>query len=427
MYPAKNPLSKKQIDTEMQQALVRLAILSWGLIFFSLGLYYNFYHLSAQNFVIYGGVFSVYSMLLIFAIRKWPGVRWRPYVTVTIDIIFISLGLVFTGDNTSPFFILYLWVLISQAMRFGKNLLYMAQAVSFLCYSIVVLYFGNFMEHPLEIAFLLISLIVMPLHLNKLLSMLHQARLEADQANRSKSQFLANMSHELRTPLNAIIGYSEMLKEDADLLGYEGYSRDLDKIRKAGLHLLVLINSILDFSKVEAGKIEPDFSEVNIADLFKEVSETVLPLIKRNNNTFTYHCDENITALYTDKVKLTQVLYNLLSNASKFTENGEITLKAWYKLVNDTKWFCFSVKDTGIGIPKEKFAELFQPFTQVATSTTRLYGGTGLGLTISKHFISCLDGNIEVESYPGKGTTFTACIPVLEKQETNKNAFNQQG
>ena len=411
MIPASLNKFTKSIDAEMQQALIRIAILTWGLIFFSIGLHYDFYEISTRNFIIYFGLFSSFSVILAFSIRQWPNVSWRLYLTATVDIVFISLGLVFTGDNTSPFFILYIWVLISQAMRFGRNLLYAAQAVSFLSYGIVVLYFGNFTEHPIEISFLLISLIIVPLHLNKLLNLLRQARVEADTANKTKSMFLANMSHELRTPLNAIIGYSEMLKEDTDALGYDVYSKDLNKIRNAGHYLLALINSILDFSKVEAGKTELDYSFIKVNQLLNEISETILPLVKRRNNSLKVSCPDDIGGFYLDKTKITQTLFNLLSNSSKFTENGEINLTAYLEKKQDRQCLCFTVTDTGMGIAKDKFHLLFQPFTQMTASTTRLHGGTGLGLTISKHFISLMKGTIEVESIEGKGTTFIIKLP----------------
>jgi len=409
---------KQSIDTEMQQALVRLAILSWGLIFFAIGLHYNFYHLSAQNFILYGGLFFIYSIALAFVIKYWPKVQWRLYLTVTIDIIFISLGIVFTGDNTSPFFILYLWVLISQAMRFGRNLLYAAQAVSFISYGVVVLYFGNFHEHPLEISFLLLSLIIMPFHLNKLLNLLHQARNEANEANRTKSIFITNMSHELRTPLNAIIGYSEMLKEDADTLGYEVYSKDLGKIRNAGLHLLGLINSILDFSKIESGKMQLDYESTDIATLLEDVKETIMPLAATNNNSLIVNQSDEMHSFITDRTKLTQALLNLLSNACKFTDNGKIELTAYREFRLEKEWLCFSVKDTGIGISESRFNALFKPFTQAAVSTTRLYGGTGLGLSISKQFVAMMRGEILVESTLGKGTIFVIKLPALTSKHS---------
>ncbi|MCK4866090.1 MAG: hypothetical protein KAT06_11790 [Gammaproteobacteria bacterium] len=405
----------KSIDTEMQQALVRVAILVWGLIFFSIGLYFDYYQISTRSFMLYFGLFSIFSIVLAFSIKHWPNISWRLYLTVTVDIVFISMGLVFTGDITSPFFILYLWVLISQALRFGKQLLYTAQAISFLCYGIIVVYLGDFSEHPIEITFLLLSLIIVPLHLNKLLSLLHQARMEADAANETKSMFLANMSHELRTPLNAIIGYSEILKDEADSLGYKSYSKDLGKIRNAGHYLLALINSILDFSKAEAGKTEVDYSFVNIKKLLTEISETIIPLTKKQNNILNINCPDNMGGFYLDKTKITQTLFNLLSNASKFTDNGNIDITVSLDNNTDVAWLYFSVKDTGMGIPKEKFKILFQPFTQVTASTTRTHGGTGLGLTISKHFVSLMNGTIEVESTVGKGTTFTIKLPAYTK------------
>ncbi len=400
------------LSTELQQSLVRVAVLTWGLAFFAIGLHFDYYHISIQNFLLYGGLFFLYSLIVVFSVYRWPNVRWRLYSSAVIDIIYISLGIIFTGDSTSPFFILYLWVLISQAIRFGRYLLYTVQAFSFTSYLLVVLYFGDFYEHPIETSFLLLCLIIMPLHLNQLLALIHQARQEADVANKSKSLFLANMSHELRTPLNAIIGYSELLKEEASDLDANHNSKDLTKISNAGNHLLSLINSILDFSKIEADKIDFDYQVININDLMENITATFMPTVIKSYNTFTINCEEKITKLCTDEVKLKQALYNLVSNACKFTENGTIDINIFQQTTNNEEWIFFKVTDSGIGIEKDKIGTLFNSFTQATNSTTRLYGGTGLGLAISKYFIENMDGIISVESVFGQGSTFTIKLPV---------------
>ena len=399
------------MSTELQQALVRLLVLTWGLTFFAFGVKSEFYSVSDTNFMLFGGLFYLYSFIVVFSIYRWPNVHWRLYSSAIIDIIYISLAIILTGDSTSPFFLLYLWVLISQAIRFGRYLLYSIQAISFICYLLVVLYFGNFNEHPIEISFLLSCLIIMPLHLNQLLTLLRKAREEADTANKSKSLFLANMSHELRTPLNAIIGYSELLKEEGFADCTEQHNKDLTKISNAGNHLLSLINTILDFSKIEADKIDYDYQIVNINELMDDITATFMPSVKKGHNTFTINCDKNISELCADEIKLKQALYNLINNACKFTENGKIDINIFQNTEDKKEWINFKVTDSGIGIEKDKIKTLFNSFTQASSSITRLYGGTGLGLTISKQFIENMGGNIKLESVFGEGSTFILRLP----------------
>ncbi|MBY0577987.1 MAG: response regulator [Burkholderiales bacterium] len=239
-----------------------------------------------------------------------------------------------------------------------------------------------------------------------------QSRDEAEAASRAKSVFLANMSHELRTPLNAIIGYGEMLEEEAQDLGQEGFIPDLKKIQSAGKHLLGLISDILDLSKIEAGKMDLFLETFAIPEMIEDVSTTIRPLIEKNANTLTCHIGENVETMHADMIKVRQILFNLLSNASKFTEHGTIDLSV--DACRDEageQWVTFSVKDSGIGMSPEQLEKLFQAFTQADASTTRKFGGTGLGLTIIKHFCEMMKGRIEVRSEIGKGSTFTACIP----------------
>lgn len=243
---------------------------------------------------------------------------------------------------------------------------------------------------------------------------LRKSKQVAEDANRAKSQFLANMSHELRTPLNAIIGYSEMLQEDAQDLGYDDFVPDLDKIRSAGKHLLALINDILDISKIEAGKMELYLERFEIEQILFEVESTIQPLVEKNGNCLQIQRPPQLGSMNADLTKLRQALFNLLSNAAKFTEHGTITLTvvADCDFGSKSDWITFQVSDTGIGMTLEQVEKVFQAFTQADASTTRKYGGTGLGLAITRHFCQMMGGDITVSSELGVGSTFTIRLPL---------------
>jgi hypothetical protein len=241
---------------------------------------------------------------------------------------------------------------------------------------------------------------------------------QAEQANRAKSSFLANMSHELRTPMNAIIGYSEMLAEDAEDEGYDELVPDLDRINSAGRHLLSLINDVLDLSKIEAGRMDLYLERFDLRQMLDETVSTVTPVVVKNNNEFITNFDDNLGNMRADMVKVRQSTVNLLSNAAKFTENGAITLAARREPGADGDWIYISVADTGIGIPEETFDKVFEEFSQADESTTRNYGGTGLGLPISQRFCRLMGGDITLESEVGQGSIFTIRLPAEVKSTT---------
>ena len=248
------------------------------------------------------------------------------------------------------------------------------------------------------------------------------AKHAAEEANRAKSTFLANMSHELRTPLNAIIGYSEMLEEETRDSGKVENVQDLKKIQSAGKHLLALINDVLDLSKIEAGKMGLHLETFDVAQVIDEMVTTLQPAAAKNANSIRVHLEENVSVMRADITKVRQILFNLLSNACKFTDHGTIALNVDQIKVEGKNWIQFQVSDTGIGISAKQKENLFQEFAQADASIARKYGGTGLGLAITHRFVQLMKGKIGVESEAGQGATFTVQLPAHVVVETVESA-----
>ncbi|HZO28195.1 MAG TPA: GAF domain-containing protein [Chloroflexota bacterium] len=248
------------------------------------------------------------------------------------------------------------------------------------------------------------------IHNARLFQQVQETSRELEAASRHKSQFLANMSHELRTPLNAIIGYSEMLQEEAEDLDEQTFLPDLQRINSAGKHLLGLINDILDLSKIEAGRMDLDLEMFDVGQMVQDVQAIVQPLVEKNDNTLVVTCPDDMGEMRADQTKVRQTLFNLLSNAAKFTDHGTISLMVQRESAN---WITFAVADTGIGMTAEQLGRLFEAFSQAEASTRSKYGGTGLGLAISRHFCRLMGGDLTVESTYGQGSTFTVRLPAV--------------
>jgi urea transport system substrate-binding protein len=294
-----------------------------------------------------------------------------------------------------------------------------------------------------QISSLLSGLEVRQRQLEERSAQLEVAKNAAEAANRAKSSFLANMTHELRTPLNAIIGYSELLQEEALELGEEEFVMDLASINIAGKQLLNIISDILDISKIEAGKMTLFLENVEVLNLIEQVVTTVQPMVGKNGNTLIVNCDRNIGTIYADSSKLRQALLNLVSNAAKFTDRGKITINVWKEegevlpLDNSEELsaapsrcqmpsIVFQVSDTGIGMTEEQVSRLFGAFAQADDSTTRRYGGTGLGLTISRKFCQMMGGDITLESKFDSGSTFTIGLPVVVQSQKEEKELPSQ-
>jgi signal transduction histidine kinase/ActR/RegA family two-component response regulator len=250
------------------------------------------------------------------------------------------------------------------------------------------------------------------------LKALTRAKDDAERANRAKSEFLAKMSHELRTPLNAVLGYSELMLEDAELDGRSEQIADLQKISAAGKHLLAMVNDILDISKIEAGKMVLHVENVDLDQLIDEVESTARPLVAKNSNSFAVERGSNLGAMRADITKLRQAIFNLLSNAAKFTQNGQITLS----VRRDGDWMEIAVTDTGIGISPEQQKVLFSNFSQASSKIAAVYGGTGLGLSLSQNLCRLMGGRIDMESELGKGSRFTIRLPAQTEQTGHESA-----
>ena len=234
---------------------------------------------------------------------------------------------------------------------------------------------------------------------------------QLEAASKHKSQFLANMSHELRTPLNAIIGVTEMMREDAQDFQREDAFEPLDRVLGAGRHLLALINDILDLSKIEAGRMELHVETFALAPLIEDVAKTIEPMAAKNGNRLVADCPPDLGTVHADQTRFRQALLNLASNASKFTEQGTVTISAQPQRFEGRDWIRIAVTDSGIGMTEEQMGRLFQEFSQADSATTRRYGGTGLGLAISRRFCQMMGGDITVASELGRGSTFTIRLP----------------
>jgi signal transduction histidine kinase len=269
---------------------------------------------------------------------------------------------------------------------------------------------GNFPKSTIDLLQTFAAQSVLAIQNARLFREIEDKSRQLQMASENKSQFVSSMSHELRTPLNAIIGLTDMLVTNAARFGTEKAQEPLQRVNRAGTHLLGLINQVLDLSKIEAGKLELNPQTVQLAPLINEVIGTAGQLAEQNKNRLVVDAQENLGALTVDPMRLKQILLNLLSNACKFTKEGEVRLRA-DKVANGGNWVELAVADTGIGMTPEQQAKLFEEFSQADAATAQRFGGTGLGLAITRKLARMMGGDVTVASEPGKGSVFTVRLP----------------
>jgi len=395
-------------DQEYKSALVRLSIGIFMSMYIGIGSAIGYFNVTTYDFFILLLSFMVLSALVLISILRTPGLITRRYLATFMDIVYVTLSSLLVGQSDSPFYLLYILIFISQGGRFGRPYLFTSAAFSTISYGLVCLLDPDFSTHALESTFKIIALIVLPLYLDAMLKTIQRARLDADAANESKSRFLATMSHEIRTPMSGAIGMINLLKttklDDDQKVFVSGLSTSANR-----LHML--INDILDFSKIEAGKISLEERQFSSEDTLQEVSIVLSPLAKQKNISFNYEIHPNVPKyLLGDSYRLSQILLNLAGNAIKFTEKGGVTIKA--SISNDSQNLRMEIIDTGIGIDEEQLSHIFESFTQADSSTTRRFGGSGLGTTIARELVRMMDGEIGASSTPKKGSLFWFEIPL---------------
>ncbi|MGD8639504.1 MAG: ATP-binding protein [Gammaproteobacteria bacterium] len=409
-------LSNNQ-DSERQQASVRVVFAIVFLTFFSTVHFAGWFG-GVSEHIVYGAVaFVAASIAILASIVFYPASKLacRKLGMIT-DLTFITVAL-FVGESVAALgYGGYLWVTIANGLRYGVRYLKAAHIASLACFAFILSVSSYWQENIVLGGGLLLWLLLLPIYVSKLLYILENALIAANNANTAKSTFLANMSHEIRTPLTAIIGYAEVSLDGNQTL--QERSTALKTIVRSGNHLLNIINDILDFSKVEANQLDVEKMSVNLFQLVFDVESIMRPQAEKKGLDFNFRYDFPLpTKFSTDPVRLKQILLNLCSNAIKFTEKGSISITINCDASNQVMRFV--VKDTGIGITEKQIDKLFTPFQQADSSITRRFGGTGLGLSLSKRLTQMLGGTITIESEPDKGTSFTVTVdsgPLINSQ-----------
>jgi two-component system sensor histidine kinase RpfC len=401
-------------NPEYQSALVRLGIWLFSVLYIGLGSATGYYRVDHLYYLALFGAFLVLFLALLISVPIRPVWPARQFVSLGIDIAATSLAIFLTREAISPFYLVYIWIFISYGTRYGETHLKVASMLSVLAYNTVLLALEEWSRHTFEAVFFLLLLGVLPLYQYSLLRKVHEARMEAERANRAKGDFLATITHELRTPLSGVIGMSRLLR-DSDLS--EEQRDHAQSISASARVLMALIGDVLDLSKVEAGKLALEVAPFDLREVVLEVCAACTREALDKGLDMVCIVDARLPdEVRGDALRLRQILYNLVGNAIKFTESGQVVISARLETVAGPEGrpdVCLEVRDTGIGIPPNKLDQVFESFWQADVSTSRRFGGTGLGTAIVRELTRLMGGRIGVTSKEGEGSAFRVLLPLL--------------
>lgn len=401
-------------NPEFQSSLVRLAVWSFGACYISLAALTGYHKVDVPYFLILFAIFTLVYLGLFISVLMRPRLPARRYLALSLDIVAISLAIFITREAISPFYLLYIWIFISAGTRYGTRHLVTASVEAVIAYSLVLFALNQWRQHPYEAVFFLLLLVLLPLYQYSLLRRVQQAKDEAERASKAKGDFLAFMTHELRTPLTGVIGMTELLRTtelDADQRDY------VESISNSANVLSALIGDILDFSKIDAERLKLEQAPFDVRVLVREVCGVLESLTLAEGVEMICRVAPEVPRTVTgDQLRVRQILFNLLGNAVKFTEEGQVEVRVSVRPAEERlarPHLLLEVEDTGIGIPVDKLSQIFESFSQADDSTTRRFGGSGLGTTIARELSQLMQGAIGVDSVEGRGSRFWVRLPLI--------------